>query len=1450
MAAVALIGASCFGGSAWAGVADIEGSVRYEISGDRITIEIDRIKNNTTGTTSSRIHVTAYVTAAADLFSGGYRVARGSVERINGQPHDGTLAPGHYFYNLRWNLAYSAPPPGTYYMHIFTSQPPDLNAVLDHVTIDGRLTVGGGGTSADLVVESPSVDNTTQVVGASFTLSARVRNTGDSTAAATTLRYYRSADSTITTGDTSVGAAAVGGLAAGASSSESISLTAPDAAGTYYYGACADAVGGESDTSNNCSGGVRVTVEEEDRLDDFDVTIPSGCPTQVEVCVRDYSCEDGDAIRVSVNNKVIFSGEIFNRWICENVDVRAGRNDIEMFAINGTGFKGSCSHPDVNTGEIRVRGNGVSTQRWRHAGGRGSSANLNVTVGASGTCPLQEDDHGNTRTTATAAGVPSTTAGKLETATDDDYFRLDVTGAGKLTVYTEGSIDTVGELTREGGGDTHTNDDGGAGSNFRIEADVTAGTYYVRVSGDGSATGDYTLKVEFHGDAIDAEEVASRVSAIGDFNGDGKDDVLLRDGDGRWRYYAMNGRRHIADESGMVDIVADPAWALAGVGDLNGDGRDDILLRHGDGRWRYYAMYGRWHVAGESGMVDIPADEAWSLAGVGDFDGDGNDDILLRHDDLRWHYYRMGGHEVLAGSGSANLTRNPGWRVAGIGDLDGDGNDDVLLRKDTGGWYYYAMNGRRHISGRSGAAGLTRKAEYRMAGLGDFNGDGRDDVLLRRDDGLWYYYPMDGRRILPGRGSANLTRKAEWRLAGVGDFDGDGRDDVLLRKSKTTGTWFYYPMDGRRYISGRQGAANLTPDLNWKPAGDANDTPADDGNDTRFGASDLPLGTAGSGALDRPDDVDYWRIEVPSRGRVTIESTGGGDTRGRLEDADGNQLAEDDDGGTGGNFRIEADVTAGTYYVRVSGDGSATGDYTLKVEFHGDAIDAEEVASRVSAIGDFNGDGKDDVLLRDGDGRWRYYAMNGRRHIADESGMVDIVADPAWALAGVGDLNGDGRDDILLRHGDGRWRYYAMYGRWHVAGESGMVDIPADEAWSLAGVGDFDGDGNDDILLRHDDLRWHYYRMGGHEVLAGSGSANLTRNPGWRVAGIGDLDGDGNDDVLLRKDTGGWYYYAMNGRRHISGRSGAAGLTRKAEYRMAGLGDFNGDGRDDVLLRRDDGLWYYYPMDGRRILPGRGSANLTRKAEWRLAGVGDFDGDGRDDVLLRKSKTTGTWFYYPMDGRRYISGRQGAANLTPDLNWKPAGDANDTPADDGNDTRFGASDLPLGTAGSGALDRPDDVDYWRIEVPSRGRVTIESTGGTDTRGRLEDADGKQLAEDDDGGTGGNFRIELDLDAGTYYLRVSGSAGGTGAYGLRVSHAPEDTGGGHADYCPEMVVVPAGSFRMGPVERGHLRDCADCPEMVVVPAAWAACRTRSSASPMRNRFIPSRWVTPSPSVGMR
>ena len=148
--------------------------------------------------------------------------------------------------------------PGTYYYGACVDAATDESDTTNNCSSSVPVTVPE--PKPDLVVGTPSVRNSAPAVGATFTLSATVRNAGDGSAAATTLRYYRSTDATITTSDTQVGTDELAELAASGTSDESVSLTAPSTAGTYYYGACVDTVTDESDTTNNCSSSVKVTV--------------------------------------------------------------------------------------------------------------------------------------------------------------------------------------------------------------------------------------------------------------------------------------------------------------------------------------------------------------------------------------------------------------------------------------------------------------------------------------------------------------------------------------------------------------------------------------------------------------------------------------------------------------------------------------------------------------------------------------------------------------------------------------------------------------------------------------------------------------------------------------------------------------------------------------------------------------------------------------------------------------------------------------------------------------------------------------------------------------------------------------------------------------------------------------------------------------------------------------
>ena len=136
---------------------------------------------------------------------------------------------------------------------------------------DGTETAEGDGTETaepdtstaafvDLVVDSLWVERSELMEEESFVLNVRVHNQGTAASDSTTMGFYLSNNTTISTADTPLGSVPVGGLAAADTSTVSLELTAPSRLGTHWVGACVEAVGGEQDEKNNCSAELEITV--------------------------------------------------------------------------------------------------------------------------------------------------------------------------------------------------------------------------------------------------------------------------------------------------------------------------------------------------------------------------------------------------------------------------------------------------------------------------------------------------------------------------------------------------------------------------------------------------------------------------------------------------------------------------------------------------------------------------------------------------------------------------------------------------------------------------------------------------------------------------------------------------------------------------------------------------------------------------------------------------------------------------------------------------------------------------------------------------------------------------------------------------------------------------------------------------------------------------------------
>ncbi len=130
--------------------------------------------------------------------------------------------------------------------------------IRNNLAREERVEVTG---APDYIVESISVSNPTLDPGQEFTLRTTVRNQGlGKPTSSAWLAYYRSPDARISRSDTKVGGRSVSRLDTGKTDTESIKLTAPTEPGVYYYGACLSKVTNESNSNNNCSAAVAITV--------------------------------------------------------------------------------------------------------------------------------------------------------------------------------------------------------------------------------------------------------------------------------------------------------------------------------------------------------------------------------------------------------------------------------------------------------------------------------------------------------------------------------------------------------------------------------------------------------------------------------------------------------------------------------------------------------------------------------------------------------------------------------------------------------------------------------------------------------------------------------------------------------------------------------------------------------------------------------------------------------------------------------------------------------------------------------------------------------------------------------------------------------------------------------------------------------------------------------------
>ncbi|MFQ5719753.1 MAG: FG-GAP-like repeat-containing protein [Acidobacteriota bacterium] len=812
------------------------------------------------------------------------------------------------------------------------------------------------------------------------------------------------------------------------------------------------------------------------------------------------------------------------------------------------------------------------------------------------------------------------------------------------------------------------------------------------------------------------------VATAGDVNGDGFSDVIVsvrgydngEVNEGAAFLYlgsasSLSSTPDWMAESNQGQFLMSPDFgvSVATAGDVNGDGFDDVIIgaskftntvSEEGAAFLWLGGAGGMGPDGNPGNADwsyFPGQQesffGFSVATAGDVDGDGDDDVIIgapkasngeMNEGRAFLFVGVPGGLAVAPAWTAesNQACTPagsicpgpwfGGSVAGAGDVNGDGFDDIVIGarswEDAGFlagaafvWHGSASFGTNPDGTPANATwfaegnGLAGSFGGSVATAGDVNGDGFADVIIgstvysngQQDEGGAFVYHGGAAGLGPIGSPANADWHAEGdeefarlgsSVATAGDINGDGFADVIV------GAPFHATNQGRAYVW-LGGAGGLG----------ADGTPAN-ADGTTGGA--FPGGSQTGKSVATAGDVNGDGYSDVIVGSPAFEDTGS------QQGAAAVYLGEGDGPLETASWDFDGDDGGAALGMSVASAGDTNGDGYSEVIVGAPRFDGGEVA-----------EGKVFVFIGSSGGLFLTPSWTAE---SDQRG-----AELGHAVASAGDMNGDGFSDVVAGAPlyektltDSGWVF-----AWH-GGPAGIGDdaglgangTPANADWgqggdqaggqlgfSVAPAGDVNGDGIGDLLLgapfydapEADEGRAYLFAgsAGGAPSLIWTAEADQAgAELGTSVGTAGDVDADGFGDVILgapgfsNPEAGEGAAVVWMGGGAGMGAGGTPGNAAwMAESDQAGArlgesvgtaGDVLGNGFSDVMVGAPgfaDGeagegavfVWYAFPA-------GLGADGTPANAWWMAEGdvadaelgasvsSGDLNGDGLGDVLI------------------------------------------------------------------------------------------------------------------------------------------------------------------------------------------------------------------------------------------
>jgi hypothetical protein len=747
----------------------------------------------------------------------------------------------------------------------------------------------------------------------------------------------------------------------------------------------------------------------------------------------------------------------------------------------------------------------------------------------------------------------------------------------------------------------------------------------------GGAVVKTTPDLVLNGEAVN-NSFGLTVAGAGDVNGDGYADVVV----GANGFSSNTGRAYIFFGGFNMDNVADVVltgpgfvnfgYSVSSAGDVNGDGFSDVIISghtYSSNRGRAYLFYG-------GVMMDNTIDKtfeglatggffSFSLAGAGDVNGDGFEDVLIgayaMSSSTGSSYLYFGGASMdsiadvtFTGEASNNFF---GQMTASAGDVNGDGYSDILI----GAPLYSSSRGRAYLyyggpvvdnaadvifTGEASANSFGRG----LCRAGDVDGDGFGDVLIgapsyASSKGKAYLYlggtamNNNADAVVNGEGTNNFFG---FSLGGGGDINGDGYKDFFV------GAYGVNTNKGRVYAYKNSLTGTDIPDVKMLGTFQSN-----------FGLSATAAGDLNG------DGYDDYIVGAPSYGDLAT---------GRAYIFFGSQNPD-----TIPDVTINGHDTLGWFGYSVCGGQ------------------------------DLNADGYDDIVISAPE----YNASRGRIYIYYGGALMDTIADVIMtgAAAGYryghstgfgGDMNGDGYPELLvgaIGALNSRGYVYLYYGNipfdtvqdFTYSGTSSGDNLGA----SISHAGDFNGDGFSDAVFGMPGFQSSsgrvYVILGNTMSLRSINSVVSSSGFGYDVSGAGDVNKDGYSDILVGAPYSGegeaYIYYGGIDPDYIPDVT-FYGEDSQFGYTVSGAGDINNDGFADIIVGERD---YGYNYQG-RVYIYFGSTGLdnsydilinpnyiNEKIGENVSGAGDINGDGIDDVLV---STPANEIYGSSTGAAYL----------------------------------------------------------------------------------------------------------------------------------------------------------------------------------------------------------------------